>query len=183
MMATPAAEYPAELEESITLPGHQRVRIRALREREEEPVRDLFQHLSARTRYSRFLSVMPEMPDSVVRMLTSADYSRQLALIAEHDAVDGAEVVGLANFSAIDDDSAEVGLVVRDEWQQQGVGTELASRVLCAAESQGFNRFVVHALLGNVAIRKLLKHVGEVVSVKISGGVSELTFVRRVRIG
>ncbi len=179
MMATPEAAYPAELEQSVTLPDCRRVRIRPLREHEDAPVRDLFAHLSPRTRYSRFLSVMPEMPDSVVRLLTSADYGRQLALVAEHGDPDGAEVVGLANFTAIADDSAEVGLVVRDEWQQHGVGVELATRVLAAAESRGFSRFVVHVALGNIAIRKLLKHVGEIVSVKISGGVSELTFVRR----
>ena len=41
-------------------------------------------------------------------------------------------------------------------------------------------RFIGHLLPDNIAIRKLLRSVGEVVSSKRAGGMSEVTFVRRV---
>jgi acetyltransferase len=122
---------------------------------------------------------MPFVPDSVVRLLASVDYRRQLALVAEHETPDGREVVGMGSFGAVDDSSAEVALVVSDQWQQQGVGTELASRVLEAAEARGYDRFIVHVASDNVAMRRLLRNVGDVVSAKVSRGVSELVFVRR----
>jgi RimJ/RimL family protein N-acetyltransferase len=72
-----------------------------------------------------------------------------------------------------------MALVVRDEWQHHHVGTELATRLLRAAEDRGFHRFIVHALSENVAIRNLLKDVGVVLSSKRHGNVFEFEFLRR----
>ena len=115
-----------------------------------------------------------------MRLLACVDYRRTLALVAELE--DGAtpEPIGLASYGALDDGTAEVALVVRDEWQQHHVGTELATRLLRAAEDRGFHRFVVHALSENVAIRKLLKDVGVVLSSKRHGNVFEFEFLRRL---
>lgn len=122
---------------------------------------------------------MPELPASVMRLLACVDYRRTLALVAEHENGARTEPVGLASFGALDDGSVELALVVRDEWQHHHVGTELATRLLRAAESRGFHRFIVHALSENVAIRKLLNQVGVVLSSKRSGNVFEVAFVKK----
>lgn len=122
---------------------------------------------------------MSELPAPVMRLLACVDYRRTLALVAEHENGATPEPIGLASYGALDDGTAEVALVVRDEWQQHHVGTELATRLLRAAEDRGFHRFIVHALSENVAIRKLLKDVGVVLSSKRHGSVFEVTFVRR----
>ena len=114
-----------------------------------------------------------------MRLLACVDYHRTLALVAEHENEATPEPIGLASYGALDDGTAEVALVVRDEWQQHHVGTELAIRLLRAAEDRGFHRFIVHALAQNVAIRKLLKDVGVVVSSKRHGSEFELAFVRK----
>lgn len=158
-------DYPTDLEADVTLANDRRVHIRPLRQGEADPIRSFYAQLSPRSRYLRFFSPMPALPDSVVRLLTSVDYRRKLALVAEDG--DAGELVALASFGAVDD------------WQQQHVGTELATRVLEAAEALGFRRFVVHVTADNAAIRRLLRHVGSVVSANASGGVSEIEFVRR----
>jgi len=173
-------DYPADLSDEVTLPDRRRVRIRALRRCEEAPIRELFAHLSPDTRYRRFLSPMPALPDHLVRQLACGDYRRQLALVAEYDSgTASAEPIGLASFGAIDDSTVEVALVVRDEWQRHQVGTELAQRLMLAAEARGFHRFIATVLSGNTGIRRLLSHVGRVVSGRIDGGTMELAFVRR----
>lgn len=164
----------------VTLPDRRRVRIRALRRCEDQPVRDLFARLSPYSRYQRFLSPLPSLPDSLARQLTCGEYRRHLALVAEYpfDTAD-CETIGLGSFGAIDDDTAEVGLVVRDDWQRQHVGLELANRILQAAEARGFHRFVANVRQDNVAIRRLLGRVGRIVSGRFSGGEAELAFVKR----
>jgi acetyltransferase len=171
--------YPIALEEQIVLPNRRRLRIRPLRPCEEDTVRELYDHLSPRTRYLRFFSEMPRLPDDVVRMLACVDYRRQLALVAEHDNGNGLEIVGLASFGAINDGNVKVALVIRDDWQRQRLGTELGGRLLQAAEARGFHRFIAHVRSDNVAIRRLLKNYVDVVSTKLSGGISELAFIRR----
>jgi RimJ/RimL family protein N-acetyltransferase len=173
------AEYPAELDARVILPNKTRLHIRPLRRYEEAPIRELDTHLSVRTRYLRFLSPLSMMPDSIVRLLASVDYRRSLALVAEPEAGARRHIVALGSFGAIDDRNAEVSLLVRDDWQRQRIGTELATRIMAAAESRGFHRFIVHALSENIAIRRLLQNVGIVVSTKVSGHVSELAFIRR----
>jgi len=179
MPATAAAEYPVDLDECVTLPNQQRLRIRALVRCEEGGIRDLFARSSPRTRYLRFLSPFHTVPDSVIQLLACVDYRRRLALVAEYQDGRDAEVVGLGSFAAIDEHHAEVSLAVRDDWQRQRIGTALASRILQAAESRGFYRFTAHVLGENVAIRKLIDRLSNVVSRRSSGGVSELVFVRR----
>ena len=90
-----------------------------------------------------------------------------------------AGVVALASFSAVDETTAEVAVVVQDDWQRQGVGTALVSTLLDAAEKRGFDRFVATIAADNSIIRRLLDRFGRVVASHTSLGVSELVFVRR----
>jgi GNAT superfamily N-acetyltransferase len=155
------------------------VRIRPLQRGEVGSVRELCARLSLRTRYLRFFLPVPVVPDSLVRMLADVDDPRRLAVVAELDHRLGGDIVALGNVGANSDDSADVGLVVADAWQRQGIGTALAARLLNAAEGRGCHRFVIHGLSDNPALRPLLKHVAEIVSTNTRSGVSEITFVRR----
>ena len=110
--------YPTELEAHVTLTDQRRVRIRALHSREERPIRELHAHLSPRTRYLRFLSPIPALPDVVVRRLACVDHRRCLAVVAEDEGAGCAGVVALASFSAVDETTAEVAVVVQDDWQR-----------------------------------------------------------------
>src|SRR5262249_3842735 len=127
--------------------------------------------------YLRFLSPVRVLPESILAQLACVDYCRRLALVAEVDTPTGVEVAALGSYGAVDASSAEVALVVSDAWQRQGIGVGLAARVLKAAQQRGFHRFVVHTLWENVATRKLLRHVGRIVSAQTQYGVSEVAFV------
>ena len=111
-------------------------------------MRALYGRLSPRTRYLRFLSPMPVLPDAMLQLLACVDHRVRVALLAEVETSAGIEVVGLGNYGAMDDHCAEVGLVVEDAWQHQGIGTVLAARLLRAAEARGFDQFIAHVLWG-----------------------------------
>jgi RimJ/RimL family protein N-acetyltransferase len=179
-MTTTSDDYPRELECHMTLADRRQLRIRPLRPDEEGPVRELDTRLSSRTRYLRFLSPMPALPDSLLRLLASVDYRRRLSLIAEVDAGGQREVIALGSFGGLDNGTAEVALVVSDAWQHQGIGTILARQVMRAAEDRGFAKFVAHIFSDNTVIRRLLKRVGHIVSSRTSFGVAEVTFIRRM---
>ena len=109
----------------------------------------------------------------------SDEHGTTLALVAEHETDGSPIVVGLVNLAAIDTESVEVGLVVRDDWQRQHLGTALAVRMMAAGEHRGFRRFVGHVLDENVVMRRILKKVGTITSTHLSGNVHELAFIRR----
>jgi len=159
---------------SITLPNAE-LRVRPLRRSDARLLTDLYARLSPDTRYLRFFSPMPHLPDAVLETLLNVDCRRRVALVAEIDDT----AVGLGSFGALDDGSAEVALVVCDDWQRRRVGTALATRVLAAAERRGFHRFVAHVMSTNDAARRLLREVGTVLSWRMHGAITELVFVRR----
>src|SRR5262249_6463752 len=117
-MDLPARDCSAvELEGCVLLTDESQIRVRVLAPFEEWPIRELFERLSLHTRNQRFLSPLRVMPESLLRRLVSVDDRRQLAFVAEYDGRNGVETIGLGSFAAVDDERAEVGLVVRDDWQ------------------------------------------------------------------
>jgi GNAT superfamily N-acetyltransferase len=153
---------------------------RSLRGCEKDSIREFYGRLSPRTRYLRFFSPMPVLPDAVLNVLACGDDQRRLTLLAQLRREGAVEIVALGNVGPSDDGDAELGLVVRDDFQRQGIGTLLAARVLRAAEARGFDRFVGYVLWENSPIiRKLLAHVADIVSATTHQGVSEMHFVRR----
>jgi GNAT superfamily N-acetyltransferase len=165
--------------DQITLANGYHLRIRSLRRGEDGVVRELFARLSLPTRYLRFFLPLPVLSDSLLRMLADVDDTRRIALVAELGAADGGDIVALGNVGPTDGGRAELGLVVADAWQRQGIGTALADRLLQAGEACGYRRFVVHSLAVNPALRPLLAHVADVVSTRTRYGVSEIALVRR----
>jgi GNAT superfamily N-acetyltransferase len=163
----------------IELQSGARLRIRALWRGELGPVRELCARLSPRTRYFRFLAPINVVSDALLYTLAEVDDSRRLALVVESRNEGGRDVVALGNVSGRDDNVAEIGLVVADSWQRQGIGVALATALLQAAEARGYDRFVVHGCWHNPALRPLLNHVAEIESATTRSGVSEITFVRR----
>src|SRR5258707_7434874 len=171
---TELSSYPTELVAHMPLTAQRRILIRALHRREERPIRVLHARLSPRTRYLRFLSPMPTLPDALVRRLACVDHRRRLAVVAEDDGAGCARVVALASFSAVDETTAEVAVVVQDDWQRQGLGTALVSMLLDAAEKRGFDRFAATIAADNSIIQQLLNRFGQVVTSHTSLGGSEV---------
>ncbi len=161
----------------VTLANGDRARIRPLRYLEDWPIRELHAHLSPQSRYLRYLTPMASLPEPLVRQFAAVDGWRKVALVAESEGV--RNTVAIGSFDAIDDATVEIALTVRDDWQRQRLGTEIARRLVDAAEARGFRRFTATFHTHNTAIRRLLDRVGVVVCSTFSGGVSEVTFVRR----
>src|SRR4030095_4408817 len=102
-----------------------------MRSEEALPIGELLAGVGPRSWRFRFHSPLSKAPDHLVRLLASVDHIRRGALVGEHDTGTGTETVALANVAAIDDDGgAELGLVVRDDWQCRRLGSELAIRLL-----------------------------------------------------
>ena len=169
--------FPCELDHHVSLPNQLLLHLRPLHRCDQMSIRDLDSHLSPRTRYLRFFSAMPQLSESMVKLLACVDYRQRLALLAEVSTTDGTELVALGSYAAVDGRTAEIGLVVRDEWQRRGIGMALATRVLQAAEARGFDRFVAHLLHENVMARRFLNRLGGILSTKSQDGVLKVSFV------
>jgi RimJ/RimL family protein N-acetyltransferase len=150
--------------------------LRLLRPEHREQLIAGFDRLSPESRYRRFFTAMPELPEQVVRRLLDTDGWNHLAIVAHTLAgqPDGAEGVGIARFVRLKDDPevAEVAVTVVDHLQRRGLGTLLVRAISAAARERGVRRVRAEVLRDNEAVRALLRDFDEDVRPVIDGTVA-----------
>ena len=120
---------------------------------------DGFARLSAESRRLRFLGAKAVLTSSDVRYFTEVDHHDHEALVALDPAGRGAGVARFVRDRALRR-SAEVAIVVVDEWQWRGVGSELLSRLARRAIAEGIQCFTGLMADDNVAMLGLLRSAG-----------------------
>ncbi len=135
---------------------------------------DIFAHLSPESRYMRFHESL-ESPDPA-RVEATA---RQIAGIAPEQGhgwlafanIRGRKTpVGGARWVRVDNETAEIGLTVRDDFQGQGIGRELLRLAVLDADAAGITKIVAVIQGANQAITQLLRHSPVPLERSVSGG-------------
>jgi RimJ/RimL family protein N-acetyltransferase len=109
----------------------------------------------------RFMGVPPP-PSYLVNQLRRADGTHDLVLGAFDD--DG-RLVGVAQFDRPDDKpTAEVAIEVAKDWQHDGLGVALLTRLVELARDRGIHEFTATYFADNIPILRLLRDVGHVVA-------------------
>jgi acyl-CoA hydrolase/RimJ/RimL family protein N-acetyltransferase len=156
----PAATYPWREARIERLPiAGTDIGIRPLAVEDERGVQDLLYRLSDDSVYKRFLGYVKEHPHEELMELCDVDYERNMGLVA--CAPETGEVIGLARY---DVDPAtglgDIAFVVRDDWQQRGVGTLLMRRMVEIAKARGLAGFQADVLHGNKAMLAVFQRSG-----------------------
>jgi len=121
-----------------------------------EALRQMYLGLTDRTRYLYFCAGVPATEVWAERFATLGRADRQVsyALVVT---VDDA-VVGLARFDrGTDSQSAEIGILLADEWQSRGLGRVVLNRLIDEARCRGIGMFTGHALWENRRILRLVR--------------------------
>lgn len=130
-----------------------------------EALQQEYEHLSAETRFGRFLTAVPELTDTMLdQLVDDVDGVDHVALVLLVLTEDGTELpVGLTRIIRYPDDptAADVAVTVVDEWQGRGVATALLE-VLMRRRPQGVERIVTVINAGNAPALALLRRLGEV---------------------
>ncbi len=145
--------YPAELERTWLPAGRPAVTIRALRPDDIDLELRFVQRLSPQTLYFRtqYSGAAPARPQ--LERLLDLDYADRLAVagFVREDRADC--IVGVARYARIDQTtSADCAIVVADDWQGLGLGTELMRTLAQAAAARGYARLVGTALAENARL-------------------------------
>jgi GNAT superfamily N-acetyltransferase len=157
-----------------TLADGTRIRLRLLTPQDREALVRGFERLSPESRYRRFFTAMPRLPDSLLTKLTITDNRDHLAVVAERLDADGrpGEGLGVARFVRLADapDSAEAAVAVVDDMQRRGVGTMLLSVLSRAAAERGITKFRCYVQVDNEASKGLIHTLARNRDVHFDGG-------------
>lgn len=141
------------------------VTIRPIRP-EDEPLMVQFHHtLSERSVYLRYfcsLSLSTRVEHERLVRICFGSYDRGFALVADRKNPDTGqhEVLGVGRFSAINRGEAEAAVLVSDQWQGKGLGTELLAGVARVAREEKFQRLCGEILRDNLPTQAIFKKVG-----------------------
>ena len=151
-----------------------RVRMRQIGPADRARLAAGFEKLSRESRYHRFFTAMPELPDRILDRLVATDGWKHVAIGAEVASDDPAlaEGLGVARFIRLDDapDVAEVAVAVIDEKQGLGLGTLLLKALVEAARERGIRRFRAITQSDNAAARALVAELTDQVTVRREDG-------------
>jgi acyl-CoA hydrolase/GNAT superfamily N-acetyltransferase len=134
-----AGEYPKEMETYRTTKTGLEILLRPVKISDEPLIKDLFYGLSDNSMYRRFISRRKDMPHERLQEI----------------------IVGLGQYN-IDPNthSAEVAFVVRDAYQERGIGSELLSYLTFLAKKQGLLGFTAEVLVENRPMLHLFEKMG-----------------------
>ena len=153
----------AMLAASHALDDGARVRLRLTRPSDAVLVRDFLERLSPETRQRRFLVAMPQVSESTVRHFTFYDPRERITFAATAPGDLGERIVGLADAAFTGTGLAEIGVVVSDEHQYQGLGKLLSEAVASIAIKRGATHLKAQMLAGNQPMLRLFERLGRTV--------------------
>lgn len=158
--------YPAQYISPWTMKTGSRVTIRPIRPEDEPLMAKFHSTLSDRSVYLRYFH-MERLSSRVTheRLIRRCfiDYDREMALVAdsENSQTREHEILGAGRLTKLrGEEEAEIGVLISDAYQGQGLGTELVRRLIAVARDEHLRRIVAHILPENAGMRSLADRFG-----------------------
>jgi acetyltransferase len=149
--------------DSFTLQDGTQVTVRPIRPQDAPGLQALVSRLSPESIFLRFLEYLKSLSSQQADSLANVDYQERMALVAVL-AQDGEEqIIAVARYSVISPDQpqiAEVGIVVEDAYQSQGLGTYLLKQLTDYARKQQILAFVGTVYHANQPILEFIQRSG-----------------------
>jgi RimJ/RimL family protein N-acetyltransferase len=145
---------------AVTLRSGDVVRFRQVRPDDQAALARAYARLGEESRYRRFFSAPPVLPDPLLRAAAEVDHENHEALVALP--LLSREIVGECRFVRLPDrrDTAELGVTVADAWQGRGLGSALLARLSARALEVGIVYFTAQVLAENRTMLAMLAKLG-----------------------
>jgi acetyltransferase len=154
--------YPAELRKKMQTKTGLAITIRPIRPEDAKMEMDFIANLSERSRYLRFMNHLQTLTPQMLSRFTQIDYDREMAFIATtEDASQQTVEIAVTRYTTNPDGvSCEMAIVVRDDYQHQGVAALLLQSLISHAKSKGLKRMEGEVLSENVEMLRLARSFG-----------------------
>jgi acyl-CoA synthetase (NDP forming)/GNAT superfamily N-acetyltransferase len=150
------------------------VHMRQIRPEDAPEIVELHSRMSERTRYLRYFSPYPRIPERDLARFVNVDHHDREAFVV----VTGPRIMAVGRYERLGPESpdAEVAFVVEDAHQGRGIGSVLLEHLAEAARDNGIVRFVAEVLPENGGMLRVFSDFGYQVQRQYADGVVHLSF-------
>jgi len=166
----PEIEYPEELKRYVVLKDGSRVLLRPIKPSDATMKQDLFYSLSKRSVVKRYLGSLKVMPLKRIWPYVIIDYNNEMVIVGTVREGESESIIAIGSYSRVPNtDMAEVALVVRDDWQNKGLGTILFNYLVEIAKKHGLAGFTAWVMMDNERMMHIFKKSGYPIRYRIEG--------------
>ena len=144
---------------SVTFKGRT-VYFRPLRPSDEKAIQDFFYSHRPETIYQRYLTNVEALPHQEAQTRVSVDYNKDMAIAGFDDWTPYAQMVCLGRYIRDEKDQAEIGLVVKENYQGIGIGKFMCGHLVEAAKLHGITRLFACVAHSNAPMLAIFKRFG-----------------------
>jgi acyl-CoA synthetase (NDP forming)/GNAT superfamily N-acetyltransferase len=149
--------YPPSWEADVVVADGGTVHLRPILPSDAAALIEFHGGLSVRTRYLRYFSAYPRMPERDVIRFTTVDHHDRVAFIT----LLADKIIAVGRYERTPGtDEAEVAFVVADAHQGRGIGSVLLEHLAAAARERGIRRFTAVVLAENDAMLRVFRDAG-----------------------
>ncbi|MFC0096003.1 GNAT family N-acetyltransferase [Micromonospora marina] len=150
------------------------VQLRPIRPEDAAEIVAMHGRFSERTRYLRYFSPYPRIPERDLKRFVNVDHRDREAFVV----LAGERIVAVGRYERLGPASpeAEVAFVVEDAYQGRGIGSVLLEHLADAAGRNGIVHFVAEVLPANGAMLRVFADFGYQVQRQYADGVVHLSF-------
>jgi acetyltransferase len=158
--------YPSQHVSQFTMKDGTEVTLRPIRPEDEPLMARFHETLTDRSVYMRYfssLSLSSRVAHERLVRICFVDYDRVMALVVDHkDKTTGQHrILGVGRLVKLHTKAeGEVAILVSDQCQKQGLGTELLRRTVQIARDEKLGSLFAEMLRDNVAVQSIFKKVG-----------------------
>ena len=167
----------ASYDASETLPGGQRLHLRAIRPSDREALHAGFLTLSKQSVRDRFFSIKLDLTPAELTYYTEVDFDQHLALVAELQR--GSEwqpvAVGRLVRKSGQPERAEIAITVIDEMQGKGIGKIMLRHLVECARDLGVRQMDASVLAENKRMIKLIRKSGLPFTSQLDNGIQTIS--------
>ena len=164
--AESGSELAAGLVSQFSMKDGTEVSLRPIHPGDEPLMAQFHQTLSGRSVYMRYfcsISLESRLAHERLVRICHVDREREVALVVDYTNKSSGkqQILGVGRLIKLDgQNEAEVAILVSDQYQKQGLGTELLRRLIQIARDQKLHRVSGELLRDNLAMQIIVKKLG-----------------------
>lgn len=148
---------PAELTTTMLLDDGTKIKFRPIHPTDMTRMRDLLYKLSEGTVYYRFGWNMKRFPQKQIQDFVYIDHRKEIAIVGTLPEATEEEIIAFSGYYLDEKtNTAEVALVVLDEWQNRGIGTFMMKYLAEIAQKNGIRGFTAEIHVTNRKMQSVM---------------------------